>query len=261
MSEKYWQLLEILKRHERLAVAFSGGVDSTLLLRAAIDALGSNRVMALTASSCLESRGVVAYRRRTLQACFPDDLNHVEIPCNPLGRKVFWVNTANRCYECKKYLFSKIFSTMEALGYHDLADGTNADDLATDRPGLRAIKELGVYTPLAELGLTKKQIRQLAKDKELINHDLNSESCLATRIPTGETITGALLKRIEEAENFMKQLGFTGPRVRYHRDRVELEIREDQFRLMAERQKRDKLSGFFKKNNISNVLVKVLGRE
>ena len=143
-------------------------------------------------------------------------------------------NPADRCYHCKKVLFSHILKAAKADGFSVLLDGTNASDEASDRPGMRAISELSVRSPLWECGLTKSKIRQLSKDAGLFTYDKPAYACLATRIPTGEEITAAKLQRTERAEAYLSQLGFRDFRVRCQGDTAKIQIRETNLSLLIQ---------------------------
>lgn len=259
-EEKYSRLVSLLQSKKRLAVAFSGGVDSTLLLYAAIDALGVDNVLALNASSCFEKETTKTRRRENLKDNFPSNIKYIEVLFAPLEIAEIRANTRLRCYHCKKRIYRLFQKEALQAGYQTLADGTNLDDLSADRPGLQAIAELEMITPLAETRMTKGEIRLLAKEKGLTNHDLASESCLATRLAHGQKLDLKTLNFIDKSENFMEKLGFTGVRVRLLGDRVELELQERSFFRICDQLCRKELSGFFEKHNVSNVLVKLLGR-
>jgi uncharacterized protein len=143
-------------------------------------------------------------------------------------------NPANRCYHCKKILFSRILKAAKADGFSVVLDGTNFSDEASDRPGMRAISELSVRSPLRECGLTKSKIRQLSKDAGLFTYDKPAYACLATRIPTGEEITAAKLQRTERAEVYLSQLGFRDFRVRCQGDTAKIQIRETNLSLLIQ---------------------------
>ncbi len=212
-EEKYRELLQILGKYDRLHVAFSGGIDSTFLLFAAIQALGVSKVTAVNVVSTLNSSVVKENLRKVLTTNFDKNVQLVELEVVPLSWPEFVQNSHRRCYFCKKRMYSAI---LDSLATDDciLADGTNVDDLQEERPGLLAIEELQVTTPLVVAGLNKSEIRYLAKERGLSNYDLPSNSCLATRIAQGQQITENSLRLIEQAEEQMEQFGFIGNRVR-----------------------------------------------
>lgn len=212
-----------------VAVAFSGGVDSAYLLYAA------NQY----------GRRVKAYYVRTaFQPQF--ELDDAKLLARELGAQMeilavdvlcdgaITANPADRCYHCKKKLFSAILAAAEKDGFTVLLDGTNASDEASDRPGMRALTELSVRSPLRECGLTKAQIRKLSKEAGLFTHDKPAYACLATRIPTGEPITKEKLHRTEHAEGYLSQLGFQDFRVRSQGDAAKLQLKEEDYPLLME---------------------------
>ena len=215
------QLLDQLKPLPSLAVAFSGGVDSTLLLSVAVEALGE-RVLAVTAMSPIhaqrEIRDAVALAGRL--GC-----RHLLLRGTEMEKPEFLSNPNERCYICKQGLLRQIKSEAALRGIDHLAHGANRDDRGDYRPGARAAAELGVLAPLATAGMTKKMIRQLARERGLPNWDRPAMACLATRIPHNTPITTALLARIEKAEDCLQQLGFHASRVRCHGDIARIECR------------------------------------
>lgn len=229
VDEKYLKLKEILLRYKRVAVAFSGGIDSTFLLYAAVDTLGGAKVLAYSCTSVVNSTHSVDNMRRVFQTHFKDALPLIEVAVSPLTWKEFVANNDKRCYLCKKQMYSLLLDELEKDDRFILADGTNVDDLKTNRPGLRAIQELEVQTPLVDAGLTKQDIRALSRSKGLINYDLASNSCLATRIPQGVEITCHILEVVEGAESYLHRLGFTGCRVKVDGEVACVQLDRDDF--------------------------------
>ena len=204
-----------------VVVAYSGGLDSTFLLKAAIDALGGDNVLAITARSETYPRSEYEEARRIAVRI---GARHITINTSELGIKGFKANPVNRCYYCKKELFRKLdeIRKKRRMGY--LLDGTNHDDLKDVRYGRLAAKELGVRSPLLEAGLTKDDIRKFSKSLKLTTWNKPSFACLASRIPFNLRITAADLKRVGEAEEYMRGLGFTQMRVRAHKDTARIEV-------------------------------------
>ncbi|MBU0481982.1 MAG: ATP-dependent sacrificial sulfur transferase LarE [Proteobacteria bacterium] len=205
---KYEQLLAIVNRSPG-AVAFSGGVDSSLVLRAAVDVFGSATV-AFFADSVLQPPGEIENVKMIA------DLIGCElriIPADPLSWPEFVANPTERCYLCKKKIYSLFLDSLADTG-RVLMDGSNLDDLGDDRPGRKAVMELDVKTPLIEAGIGKDMVRQICRDLGLPNWNKISASCLATRFPAGMTITGEKLDRVALYESEMHKLGFHGCRVR-----------------------------------------------
>lgn len=223
------ELLTQLKSLPSLAVAFSGGVDSTLLLSMAAEALGE-RVLAVTAMSPIHPRREIA---DAIDLAGRLRCRHLLLRSLEMDRPEFYRNHPDRCYVCKQGLLRQIKTAAARRGFSCLAHGANVDDHQDYRPGLRAAEELGVLAPLATAGMTKSMIRQLARERGLANWDRPAMACLATRIPHDTPITPALLERIAAAEECLRQLGFVGPRVRCHGDVARIECREeDQARML-----------------------------
>lgn len=203
-----------------VALAFSGGVDSSYLLYAALQS--GAKVRAYYVKSAFQPEFEWADARR-LAAQLGADLQ--VIPADILACPDVSRNDERRCYACKKALFSLLKQRAEQDGYPILIDGTNDSDSADDRPGMQALRELGVRSPLRECGIGKAQIRQLSRAAGLFTWDKPAYACLATRIPTGTPITGAMLERVEQAERILFDLGFTDFRVRVLGDAARLQLK------------------------------------
>lgn len=212
--DKYENLISKLKSYGSVAIAFSGGVDSAFLLYAARQALG-DKVLAITASSGLFPKREM---NESLEFCKKLGVKHVVLEVDELAVPGFKDNPKDRCYICKKDLFTKLIKTASDNGIPNLAEGSNTDDEGDYRPGLLAIKELAVKSPLREAGLSKDDIRKLSKEFGLPTWDKPSFACLASRFVYGEHITKDKLRMVEEAEEFLKSLGFKQFRVRIHGD-------------------------------------------
>jgi len=231
LSTKYDRLQDRLRDLPSLAVAFSGGVDSTLLLAAAAAVLGS-RVVALTADSPVhparETRTAVDIGGRL-------KVRHILIRTAEMDAADFRANTRDRCYICKKLIFGRLMAEASVLGITHLAHGVNRDDLDDYRPGLRAAEEMAVIAPLVDAGLAKAEVRLLARELGLPNWDRPAMACLASRIPYETPLSRALLARVEAAEDLLEELGLRGGRVRCHGDvaRIELAGEEDMARVWA----------------------------
>lgn len=200
---------------------FSGGTDSTLLLKVCADTLGAKHVLAVTAVSESYTGAELESTRELATAM---GVEHVVLPTAELSNPEFRANPADRCYHCKKELFAKAKTLAAERGFAVIFDGSNLDDLDDYRPGRRAAKEAGAVSPLLETGLTKADVRQLAKELGLSNWNAPANPCLASRVPYGGEITERKLRAIEQAEAFVKQLGFPVVRVRHHGDTARIEV-------------------------------------
>lgn len=211
MRGKYKKLKALLAQCPGAAVAFSGGVDSTFLLHAACVALGPENVHALHARSPLLPAADTLRVADTVRSlgCRSSFLD-----IDPFAWPEFVQNQADRCYHCKKKIYHAFLSAVHPVQAIPLVDGTNQDDLQEDRPGLKAISELHVATPLAEAGLTKKEIRLLSREFGLPSWNAHSASCFATRIGCGEVITKEKIHFVSEAESLLAGMGFFAVRVR-----------------------------------------------
>ncbi|WGI17095.1 ATP-dependent sacrificial sulfur transferase LarE [Methanonatronarchaeum sp. AMET-Sl] len=203
-----------------VVVAFSGGVDSSVVASLAYEALGSNSV-AVTVRSEVFSESEIDY---AVEVAEEIGIKHKVIDLDLLELPEFRDNPVNRCYLCKKEMMDVLFEVASDLGFESVADGTTATDFDKERPGAEALEEFGVFTPLADQGLNKDQVRILASELGLPNSDRPSMSCLATRIPYGEEIDVERLERIEEAEVFLKEIGFEQVRVRDHNGIARVEV-------------------------------------
>ena len=233
LAVRYERLLAYIKELGRCAVAYSGGVDSTFLLQAATHALGKD-ALGITISTVLQPRWEQelatenARKMGTRQEVVTVDI---------LAEEAVASNPMDRCYHCKKCLFSAVLERAAELGYDTLLDGTNVDDQGDYRPGQEAAKELGVKSPLLACGYTKKEIREASKALGLMTHDLPSYACLASRIPYGTPLCEEALSMVERAEDVLRDLGFRQNRVRLHGDLDRIEVEEqDILRVVEQRE-------------------------
>ena len=224
MDEKLKKRYEALKaglgEMGSLAVGFSGGVDSTFLLKVAHDLLGDD-VLAITVAAAVHPRAELAEARELASAM---GVRHVAVDVDALSMAAFKTNARDRCYHCKLDVFAELQRLAAESGIPRVADGTNADDIGDDRPGLKAVEELGILTPLRDAGLTKADIRELSRELGLPTWDKPAYACLATRFPYGTEITAEKLDIIERAEAAVHELGFVASRVRYHGDVARVEV-------------------------------------
>jgi uncharacterized protein len=219
-DEKYQALLARLEALESVLVAYSGGVDSTLLSFAAHAVLGERCCAVLASSDTFSEREAVAARQLARDLGF----RFLEVETSELADPRFAANGPDRCYHCKTELFDLLVKVANVEGLDRVADGANADDRSDHRPGRRAAAEYSVVSPLAEVGLTKLEIRELARELGLPNWDKPSMACLASRFPYGEAITDAGLARVAEAEDAIVALGLSQFRVRAHGTIARLEV-------------------------------------
>ena len=210
---------EFFENNPKVAVAFSGGVDSAYLLYAAKQY--AKEVQAYYVSSAFQPQFELEDAARLAKEL---DVPMRVLPVDVLSSDIIAANPADRCYHCKKMIFEAIRKASGEDGFYVLLDGTNASDDEGDRPGMRAIRELSVFSPLRDCGLTKEEIRLRSKEAGLFTWDKPAYACLATRIPTGEPITEEKLKVTETAENFLFSLGLTNFRVRRMGDAARLQV-------------------------------------
>lgn len=242
LHEKYSRLLAQLRELGSLAVAFSGGVDSGFLLAAAREALGE-KAAALTAVS----RAFPGYERQEAEElCRSLGVKQTAVAFDPLAVEGFRENPKNRCYLCKRALFAKLLDAARGQGFAALAEGSNTDDEGDYRPGLAAIRELGVLSPLRQAGLSKAEIRALSKELGLPTWGKPSFACLATRIAYGEAITEEKLAMVERAEELLRAAGFSQFRVRVHGSLARIELYPKQFPLLMAEDLRRRVSGALK---------------
>ncbi|RKJ81316.1 MULTISPECIES: ATP-dependent sacrificial sulfur transferase LarE [unclassified Pyramidobacter] len=253
LHEKYERLKDCLRGLGGVAVAFSGGVDSTFLLKAAREALG-DRVLAITAQSCFFPR---RERDEASEFCAREGIRHEICVCDELSVPGIRENPRNRCYLCKRSLFEKMTALAASLGFDCVAEGSNMDDLGDYRPGLQAVAELGVASPLREAELYKAEIRALSKELGLSTWDKPSFACLASRFVYGEPITEERLNMVERAEQLLLDLGLSQMRVRVHGDVARIEALPEQFPLIM--QNRARLAAEFKKIGFSYAALDLQG--
>ncbi|MCR4790580.1 MAG: ATP-dependent sacrificial sulfur transferase LarE [Treponemataceae bacterium] len=235
MSEldiKFKNLESYLQKLGKIAVAFSGGTDSSFLLKTSIDVLGRENVIALTAlTKALPQRE----KNQILEFCRLYQVTHYFVQGHELELEGFRKNPLNRCYLCKKEIFGRMLEFARKKGFTNFCEGSNLDDESDYRPGLKALEELKIISPLKELGFSKNEIRQLSKKTGLPNWQKASSACLYSRFAYGQEITEEKLSMIEKAEDYLFSLGLSQFRVRLHSDLARLEVLPEDFKFVLEK--------------------------
>ncbi len=221
LQTKYDRMCEILRSLERVAVAFSAGVDSTLVLKAALDTLGPQNVTAATGDSDSLARAEFEEARRLTEQL---GARHVVLETDEFENEDYLANPENRCYYCKSTLYTHLDKYIADHGIKAIVNGINADDYGDWRPGIQAAEEHQVRAPIAEAGITKAEVRTLSEWLGLPTFDKPASPCLSSRVQYGEQITPEKLRMIERAEALLKSLGFRECRVRHHNNLARIEV-------------------------------------
>jgi len=229
MLSQYEKLKSLIREMGGVVVGYSGGVDSTLVAKAATDAL-ADRAVCVIVESCMMPASEVEHAVALAEAL---GFNLVRVQSDALADPNVRGNPVDRCYHCKKGEFGTMLQIARERGLACVLDGANADDASDYRPGAGATAELGVRSPLRELGLGKKEIRAISKELGLPTWNRPSRACLASRVPYGTSLSPELLKRIEQAEEVLAELGFTQFRVRDHGDIARIEVAQDEIAAAA----------------------------
>lgn len=250
---KYKNLIAYLKDLESVSVAFSGGVDSTFLLVAAKEAL-NDRIIALTVRApymanwevdeAVDLCNQLNIRHIIVESAIPEEIRH---------------NPADRCYLCKKKIFSTLIKTAASHGITHVLDGTNSDDPSDHRPGLKALKELGIISPLLSAGITKKEVRDFSKQLGLPTWDKPAYACLLTRLPHGVEVKKEELKRIERAEKFLIDTGYRAVRVRSHGNLARIETEPEFISEIVAGENGDKIVSAFREIGFEYVTIDLQG--
>ncbi|MDY3818383.1 MAG: ATP-dependent sacrificial sulfur transferase LarE [Lachnospiraceae bacterium] len=255
MSDKQEELEKLLESYKRVAVAFSSGVDSTYLLKMAQKVLGEN-VIAVTASSC-------SFPKRELEEaktfCRENGIRHIVVESEELDIDGFRQNPKNRCYLCKHELFEKILSIAKENGIETVVEASNTDDDGDYRPGLVAVKELGIESPLRHVGLSKKEIREYSKELGLPTWNKQSFACLSSRFVYGETISEEKLAMVDQAEQLLLDMGFHQLRVRIHDKLARIEVQPSEFEKIMQEENRTKIFHKLKQYGFTYVTLDLQG--
>ena len=255
INEKFEKLKNYLSSLESVVVAFSSGVDSTFLLKTAHDVLG-DKVIAVTAESC-------SFPKRELNEaklfCQKEGIKHIVVESEELEIDGFCKNPVNRCYLCKKELFEKITEIAKENNIKNIVEGSNIDDNGDYRPGLQAVSELNIKSPLRYAELNKNEIRELSKKLELNTWDKQSFACLSSRFVYGEEITKEKLSMVDKAEQLLLDLGFHQLRVRIHGTIARIEVLPDEFPKLIEEKNRLKIVTEFEKYGFTYISMDLKG--
>jgi len=231
VSDKLTALLGMLKNYKTIVVAFSGGVDSSFLAAAAQQSCDLGAV-AVTVASEFQSKREIAHAVHTAKEI---GIRHVVLRTSVMGTMAIVQNHKDRCYHCKKKLFSSLTDWASSEGINTVVHGVNLDDLNDYRPGFKAAREMGIQSPLVDAGFNKEEIRLFSKMMGLETWNMQAQSCLATRIPYKRTLTTKDLAMVEKSEDFLFSLGVSAVRVRCHGDMARIELDPDSIKIIAQK--------------------------
>ena len=255
LDEKFDKLKNRLKQMDRVVIAFSGGVDSTFLLKAA-SMSGLREILAVTGQSESMPEEEFSFSKEIAGSL---NVRHRIIRTNELGNNNYSKNPPDRCYYCKKELFGKLKEIAREEDFPFILDGTNSDDAGDWRPGTRAAREEGVESPLFEAGLGKVEIRELSKSLGLPTWNKPATPCLSSRIPYGQEITAEALERVGRAEAFIRKLGLKELRVRNHSDVARIEIHPDDFCKLIDNPVREEIVDYLKSIGFKYIALDLQG--
>lgn len=254
LAAKYRQLQDFFAQLDTVAIAYSGGVDSALLLKVACDCLGASNVLALTATSPILPAYEKEYGQRLVAVL---GVKQHFLTSNDLDISEFVENSKDRCYHCKFNIFSLFLEFLDPA--YILFDGSNFDDLAAHRPGKKALQQLNIRSPLLEAQLTKADVRELSHQLKLAPWNKPAFSCLATRLPHGTKITVARLQQVDDCEEWLRSHDFTNYRVRYHQRLARIEVDPTEIVRLLNPTLRQELVDFFKLNGFHYVTLDLEG--
>lgn len=252
---KFEKLKNLLGEMRKVLVAFSGGVDSSFLLKVAVDVLGENVLAVIASSETYPEKE----RDEAVKLAKSLNVRYEVIQTKELENPDFAHNPPERCYFCKMELFSKLKDIAESEGIPYVLDGSNFEDTSDFRPGAKAAEELGVRSPLKETGLVKEEIRQLSKYVDLPTWNKPSLACLSSRFPYFTEIEPESLKQVAQAEEFLKGLGFNQVRVRHHGQIARVEIEPQEFSKIVEKATKEKIINAFKKFGFIYITLDLAG--
>ncbi|MDD3013819.1 MAG: ATP-dependent sacrificial sulfur transferase LarE [Candidatus Gastranaerophilales bacterium] len=254
LRNKFSELIQFIQKREKAAVAFSGGIDSTLLAFVSHKISGQNSLIIT-----VNSEFYPVYEHKEAENLAKRyGFNHQFISLSVLDNSEITLNSPVRCKFCKEVILKELIRQAEKQGFKNIFEGSNLDDIKDYRPGFEAVKALGVKSPFMETGFTKSDIRELAKILELPNWNKPASACLASRIPYGTAITGEILQKIEKAEDFIRKMGYDGFRIRHHDKIARIELNQNDLEKFISSH-REKVDSELKKQGYSYICLDLNG--